>query len=64
MLTVAGRQFMVQEAEGSGWSMRLILNTTRVFIGRDGRPTNQLRLTLDELLDRLIIVHKHINRTV
>ena len=64
LLMVAGRMFMVQEARGVGWSMQLILNTTNVFIGRDGRPTNQLRCTLEELLDRLIVVQKRVDKTV
>jgi len=64
MLTIAGRQFMVQAVDGTGWSMRLVLNTTRLFVGREGRLTNQLRLTLDELLDSLIVVHKRFDKTV
>lgn len=64
LLTIAGRMFMVQDARGLGWSMQLILNTTRVFTGRDGRPTNQLRCTLEELLDKLIVVQKRVDQTV
>lgn len=64
LLHIAGRMFMVQEAKGLGWSMQLILTTANVFTGRDGRPTNQLRCTLEELLDRLIVVQKRFDRTV
>ena len=63
MLTIAGRQFLVYQVVGSGWGMVLTLITTRVFMSSQG-PTNKLKCSLEELLDRLIIVHKHIDKKV
>ena len=64
LLTIAGRMFMVQEMQGSGWSMQLTLTTNKLFAGSDGRLTNRLKCTLEELLERLIIVHPHVDKTV
>jgi hypothetical protein len=56
LLTVAGRAFIVHDVQGQGMNKTLVMSTTRLFIGKDGRPTNQLIITIGELLDRLIVI--------
>jgi hypothetical protein len=63
MVTIAGRQFLVYNVTGAGLSMELTLITNRMFMSRAG-PTNRLKCTWAELLDRLIIVHKKIDTKV
>jgi len=60
MLTIAGRRFVVNYAEGVGWERVVVLSTDRLYMSKTG-PTNQIRCTLDELLMKLITVHKRIN---
>jgi len=63
MLTIAGRRFIVNYAEGTGWNRVVVLSTDRVYMSKVG-PTNQIRCTLDELLLKLITVHKRIDTRV
>jgi hypothetical protein len=63
MLTIAGRQFLVYHTTGTGLSMELTLITNRIFMSKGG-PTNRLKCTWDQLIDRLIVVHKKIDKTV
>lgn len=60
MLTIAGQHFLVQGVGGTGLSTELILITNRMYTSKEG-PTNKLRITWEELINKLIIVHKKID---
>ena len=57
VMTFAGRLFLVDQVRGSGWSMEVVLITNNIFISPDG-PTNMLKCTIQELLDRLIVIQR------
>ena len=63
VITIANRPFRVYSREGQGWDMVITLNATRVFMSKSG-PTSMLRCTLRELMNKLITVHRRIDRTV
>lgn len=55
---VAGRIFFIHAVRGEGMNKVLTMTTTRLFMGRDGRPTSQITITIEDLLNRLIIILK------
>lgn len=63
VIIIAGRQFRVDSHEGRGWDMVITLIATRLFMSKTG-PTNMLRCTLRELMNKVITIHRRIDRTV